>query len=381
MGAAALRRAGAGFSRLASPGVLWWSAVALALGGASMLLFVSINAMQMMGWLVPEITFGRDYRFYPGQPPLWMRALEALLLPSYFSGFLLTAVGLGLGVRHLSRPRPWRRAATVGTLLLASSPLVFAGMVAYSASSTYYAEPSVAVDLWHILSWPLGLVLLGVAALRVRGLGRWRFVPFVSGVVALVLIAPQVPLLLVATASAGYESELMRLLNRMVLPGLLAPVALSVGFVVLARPLLRAPRREQTLVEAENLSMARRVYEEAWVGGDLAAVDEAFSAGCEDRYGCGVGPGSVRRSIAGLRESFPDLLFRVEGQEASGETVKTRWSASGTDLGGVLWYPPTGRRASFRGEFVDRFEDGCIVEHGGWSDTAGLLEQLGLPRD
>ena len=58
----------------------------------------------------------------------------------------------------------------------------------------------------------------------------------------------------------------------------------------------------------------------------------------------------------------------------------TRWRMSGTDRGGVLWYPPTGRRAFFTGFFTDRFSAGRLVEHDGTSDTDAMLWQLGLPR-
>jgi predicted ester cyclase len=61
-----------------------------------------------------------------------------------------------------------------------------------------------------------------------------------------------------------------------------------------------------------------------------------------------------------------------------GETITTRWTASGTDRGGVLWYPPTGKAATFSGVYTDRFSDGKLVEHWGESDTAGLLDQLDL---
>jgi predicted ester cyclase len=216
--------------------------------------------------------------------------------------------------------------------------------------------------------------------MRVRGLRAWRFLPLGLGFAALLATVPQVPLLLVEPGYTGYESETMQALEELALLWYLLPIPLCLGSLLLVRPLLWAPRRERALVEAENLSLANHLYREAWVGGDLAIVDEVFSTRCEDRYGNGCGPDSVKRSVAGLRKSFPDLGFCVESQEADGKTVRTRWTASGTDLGGVLWYPPTGRSASFGGEFVDRFEGDRIVEHDGRSDTAGLLEQLGLPR-
>lgn len=156
--------------------------------------------------------------------------------------------------------------------------------------------------------------------------------------------------------------------------------------MLLARPLANAPKRESALaardrarVVADNLARARRLYAEAWAGGNLAAIEELAAPDLVDRYGNGTGPGSLKRSVAGLRRSFPDLRFAVEEGEADGDEVTTRWTASGTDSGGVLWYPPTGRWASFGGSFTDRFFGGKIVEHRGSCDTASLLEQLGLP--
>jgi predicted ester cyclase len=86
----------------------------------------------------------------------------------------------------------------------------------------------------------------------------------------------------------------------------------------------------------------------------------------------------MERVISDLRRSYPDLAVSIEGQEADDDVVRTRVVLSGTDMGGVLWYPPTGRHAAFAAEFVDRFSDGRLVEHSGEADTEGLLRQLGL---
>jgi hypothetical protein len=50
---------------------------------------------------------------------------------------------------------------------------------------------------------------------------------------------------------------------------------------------------------------------------------------------------------------------------------------SGTDRGGVLWFRPTGRHATFSAHFEDRFRAGESVQHDGKTDTEGLLRQLG----
>jgi predicted ester cyclase len=128
----------------------------------------------------------------------------------------------------------------------------------------------------------------------------------------------------------------------------------------------------------ENLALARRLYEEAWGNGDVGVIRALAAPDLVDHHHGQRGPESFERNAGALRRSFPDLRFGVEEQTAEGETVTTRWTASGTDHGGVLWYPPTGKAATFSGVYTDRFSEGKLVEHWGESDTAGLLEQLGL---
>ena len=87
----------------------------------------------------------------------------------------------------------------------------------------------------------------------------------------------------------------------------------------------------------------------------------------------------MERLLADLRASYPDLAVSVEGQEAEDDLVRTRLTLSGTDRGGVLWYPATNRHVVFSAKFVDRFSGGELVEHSGSTDTEGLLRQLGHP--
>jgi predicted ester cyclase len=376
------RRLGAGFSRIASPGPLWWCAVALAVGGAVEVLFALIFMLQTVGWLTPGSSPGYDYRDFPILKPAWLRSLDAAFLPLYVAGLLLISLSLGAGLRALLKRRPGARAAVVGALLAATSPAIVTGILVHRASPAYYygTENSPILYLLSYGAWPVGVVLLGAAALRVRGLGRWRPLPLVLGLLALAFSLAQVALYLSEPVSPGYGSPLMLALQRVAALWFLAQAPIGLACLLLARPLAQAPRRERALTEAENLARAERLYREAWVNGKLGVLDESAAPGCEDRYGNGNGPESLKRSVVGLRRSFPDLRFAVTGQEARGDEVITTWTASGTDRGGVLWYPPTGRSASFGGEFVDRFEAGMLVEHSGHSETADLLRQLGLPR-
>jgi predicted ester cyclase len=130
--------------------------------------------------------------------------------------------------------------------------------------------------------------------------------------------------------------------------------------------------------EKENLAAAHRLYVEGLGRGETSVVDELVSEDLRDLKRGSRGRLAMKRVISDLRRSYPDLAVSIEGQEADDDLVRTRVVLSGTDMGGVLWYPPTGRRATFSAEFVDRFSDGRLVEHSGEADTGGLLRQLGL---
>jgi predicted ester cyclase len=107
-------------------------------------------------------------------------------------------------------------------------------------------------------------------------------------------------------------------------------------------------------------------------------VNERVAADFFDHLHHRRGPAEFKRTIADLHRTFPDLSVSVEEQHVEDDTVTTRCVLSGTDRGGVLWYPPTNKRASFTDTYTDRFSDGKLVEHRGESDIESLLRQLGL---
>jgi predicted ester cyclase len=140
----------------------------------------------------------------------------------------------------------------------------------------------------------------------------------------------------------------------------------------------KTERRRREVAE-ENRRKACSLYEEAFGGGDLSVVDEVVGEAFFDHRQGHRSPQGLKRVIVEMRHTFPDLRVSVEEQGTEGDTVTTRCVLHGTDRGGLLWYPPTGRRATFAAKYTDRFSDGILVEHWGESDTGSLLEQLGLP--
>lgn len=176
------------------------------------------------------------------------------------------------------------------------------------------------------------------------------------------------------------------------------PVASLLGYYSVGISLLEGPlwvlfgllllrrARDQTFGEAfrvreENLVAARRLYEDGLGRGDASVVDDLVTEDFRDLKRGSRGKLGMERVFSALRKSYPDLEVSIENQEAEDDLVRTRLVLSGTDRGGVLWYPPTGRHATFTADFVDRFSGGRLVEHSGEADTEDLLRQLGVPED
>ena len=157
-----------------------------------------------------------------------------------------------------------------------------------------------------------------------------------------------------------------------------APLWVLLGAAFAQRARSRASGEAFRTGEKRNLEAARRLYEDGLGHGDASVVDRLVSEDFRDPKWGSRGKAGMARVFSDLWKSYPDLAVSIEAQEAEGDLVRTRVVLSGTDRGGVLWYPPTGRRAAFAAEFVDRFSDGCLVEHSGEADTEGLLRQLGL---
>jgi predicted ester cyclase len=350
-----------------------WGGLALIAGGTLGIVSEVLSLLLALG-VLSHLSPGYEYfhEYYRGK-----RLLNVLYdLPGPLAA-LLVAAGLGGLYSLLGGKR--RRLAKAGLFLAVSSAVLAAIPNLYWALTQPppfpYGSPkgtnhSEMVSVATSFGVTVGVLTLGAAAVRARGLGRCRLLPLVLGLLG----AASVPYPYLAGAFGG---EVAGSAPVMVMgsPGLL----LNVGWVLLGFVLVGGRSRDRALVEAENLALARRLYEEAWGDGDVGVIRALAAPDLVDHHHGQHGPESFERSAGALRRSFPDLLFVLEGQRAEGEMVTTRWTASGTDLGGVLWYPPTGKAATFSGVYTDRFSDSKLVEHWGESDTAGLLRQLGLP--
>jgi predicted ester cyclase len=297
-------------------------------------------------------------------------------------GDLLVTLSL-LGAYRLLERRSW--AAMAGGVLLllrlaASVSFVFYSALRLPGQIPASGELPLVVSLLLQASlWlgPAAALLLALSALPTEGKRR-------LGAVLLGLVVFGQPVVFAVGALPGegfYLSGATVLLLGWPSGGINLPEA--VLFALLALLLLRGAH-QRTLgrlwegIARENREKARRLYEEGLGRCDLSALEDVASEDFRDLRHGERGERGMERVVLRLRESFPDLVASVEGQEAERDLVKTRLTLSGTDRGsGVMWYPPTGRRVAFSATFEDRFSGGRLVEHGGSTDTEGLLRQLG----
>jgi steroid delta-isomerase-like uncharacterized protein len=127
---------------------------------------------------------------------------------------------------------------------------------------------------------------------------------------------------------------------------------------------------------------AQTAFGEAVVTGNLDALDQVVAPGSVDHDpapGQGPGPEGYKAMFGELRAAFPDLNVEVEHLLASGDELAFAYTITGTHLGELLGHPATGRKVSYRGMQISRFDsDGKLVERWGSSDELGMLRQLGL---
>jgi steroid delta-isomerase-like uncharacterized protein len=131
----------------------------------------------------------------------------------------------------------------------------------------------------------------------------------------------------------------------------------------------------------ENKAIVRRVNDEVWSEGHLDVIEELIA----DNFVATVvgapeqirGPQGFREFVGIYRKAFPDLRITVDEQFAEGETVVTRWTATGTNEGELMGMPATGKQATTAGININRISGGKLVEGWGLFDQLGLLQQIG----
>jgi len=132
-----------------------------------------------------------------------------------------------------------------------------------------------------------------------------------------------------------------------------------------------------------NKAIVRRYFEDIFSQGNLAVAAEIIApeyeeAGPSAIPGLPPGPEGSNIHVMVYRNAFPDITFTVDEQVAEGDTVVTRWTATGTHQGELAGIPATGKSATVMGVSIDRVVNGKLVAGWNISDQLSLLRQLGV---
>jgi steroid delta-isomerase-like uncharacterized protein len=127
-----------------------------------------------------------------------------------------------------------------------------------------------------------------------------------------------------------------------------------------------------------NVAIARRWFQEVWVAGGEATVDELLAPdGVGWMEGREInGPPDFKDARRALLHVFPDLTVVVEDAIEQDSTVAVRWSATATHRGPGLGMPPTNRRVSFRGMTWLELREGRIARAWDSWNLGALIAEL-----
>ena len=118
----------------------------------------------------------------------------------------------------------------------------------------------------------------------------------------------------------------------------------------------------------ENEALVRRYFEEGWVKGNLAAVEDFMVPNYIEHQVPDVqlaSRDSLKQLLATYYKAFPDMKSVLHDIFAQGDRVAFRWSVSGTHLGDWVGIPPTGNHITASGITIYRISGGKAVE--GWT--------------
>lgn len=94
--------------------------------------------------------------------------------------------------------------------------------------------------------------------------------------------------------------------------------------------------------------------------------------------GHATGTEAIRKVYDSWLASFPDAQFEIEPPIVDGDRVAQVATVTGTDSGGFMGLPPTGKKFSMPMVFLFTMRDGRIQHERRVYDFTGLMVQLGV---
>jgi steroid delta-isomerase-like uncharacterized protein len=133
-----------------------------------------------------------------------------------------------------------------------------------------------------------------------------------------------------------------------------------------------------TREEIEELFVRRRDAVARLDARALASLHSESSVVDSPAGGTHTGRDAIERVYRAWFAAFPDFKVLSEQLVLEGDTVAAVMTMAGTDVGGFMGLPPTGRHFQFPGVFVFTVENGEIVREQRIYDFTGMLVQIGV---
>lgn len=134
-------------------------------------------------------------------------------------------------------------------------------------------------------------------------------------------------------------------------------------------------------MNTQNENLVRDFYGEVWNQGKIDAAGKYYADNYVDHNPAipnqPAGLAGAKMVFGAFKSAFPDLTFTVDQLVSDGDKIAARWTATGTNTGGLMGMPPTGKSAVIIGIELYRIADGKVVERWGSFDQLGLMMQLG----
>jgi predicted ester cyclase len=112
----------------------------------------------------------------------------------------------------------------------------------------------------------------------------------------------------------------------------------------------------------------------------MSAIEKLFATDFVDHGGTGEvthGLKDYKQSTSEIYSALPDVHFTLDDMVVEGDKVAVRFTFSGTHKGEFMGIPPSNRKVTMWGIYIDRIAGGKFAESWTRYDTLGLMQQLG----
>jgi steroid delta-isomerase-like uncharacterized protein len=133
--------------------------------------------------------------------------------------------------------------------------------------------------------------------------------------------------------------------------------------------------------DSDSKAVVRRYYDAVLNQRRVEVLDEIAAEDYleHDPFpGQGNGRADLKARVGMLFGAFNPLHFTIEDLIAEGDKVVVRWTNAGTQSGGFMGMPATGKEFGIAGIDIHVVRDGRLAEHWHVVDMLAQMQQLGF---